>query len=217
MAETLLSVGRMDPDDEADVEAAAASVRELLAFARSHLQHEEVWIHPALESVRAGSSEKTRTDHLEHREAFTLIETSLRALESSTGPARASAALRLYRQLALFLAENFQHMHVEESDNHATLVECYRDEEVIALSDRLVASLTPTEKATAMRWMVAQVNAAERAAVLTKVRETAPAPAFAALLGLVRPHLSVRDAAKLDAVLGAQPAVSHEGHTVVAA
>jgi len=206
MADALLTVGRMDPDDDADVASAAAVVRGLLAFARSHLQHEEDWIHPALEAGRRGSSEQTRADHVEHREVFVLLETSLRTVEGSAGPARAAAALRLYRQLALFVADNFQHMHVEETENHATFVECFSDEEVIALSDRLVASLTPEEKATAMRWMLPFANAAERAGVLVNVRDTAPPPAFEALLALVRPHLSARDAAKLDRALGARRA-----------
>jgi hypothetical protein len=203
MADALLAVGRMDPDDGADVASAAATVRGLLAFARSHLQHEEDWIHPALEAGRSGSSEETQADHVEHLEALAALEVSLRALEGSTGAARAGAALRLYRQLALFVADNFHHMHVEETENHATFVECFSDDEVIALSDRLVASLTPEEKATAMRWMLPFANAAERVGVLAKIRETAPPPAFEALLALVRPHLSARDVAKLDLALGA--------------
>lgn len=201
MADALLTVGRMDPDDDDDVANAATTVRGLLAFARSHLQHEEDWIHPALEAGRAGSSEETRSDHIEHREAFALLEASLRTLEGSVGSARAAAALRLYRQLALFVGDNFQHMHVEETENHAVFVECFSDEEVLSLSDRLVASLTPAEKVTAMRWMLPFANAAERSGVLAEIRDTAPPDAFAQLLALVRPHLSARDAAKLDVAL----------------
>jgi hypothetical protein len=217
MADAMLTVGRMDPNDAEDVELAVDTVRGVLTFARSHLQHEEDWIHPALEAVRARSSEATRLDHLEHREAFVRLEASLRTLEGSVGQARAVAALRLYRQLALFVADNFQHMHVEETDNHATFVESYTDEAVMALSDRLVASLTPAEKAAAMRWMLPFANAAERAGVLANVRNTAPRPAFEALLELARTHLSVRDAAKLDAALGAQSAAAREGHSAMAA
>ena len=42
---------------------------------------------------------------------------------------REVAALRLYRHLALFVADNLQHMHVEETENHATLIECYSEED----------------------------------------------------------------------------------------
>jgi hypothetical protein len=202
MSDALVAVGRMDPHDADEVAATAALVRELLQFAHIHLQAEEDWIHPALEMRRAGSSAETRADHLQHREAFAMLETSLRAVEGSTGTAREVAALRLYRHLALFVADNLQHMHVEETENHATLIECYSEEEVLAIEGSIVGSHTPGETAMAMRWMLPAVNAAERAALLGGVRQNAPRPAFDATVAAVRPHLSARDWAKLEAAIG---------------
>jgi hypothetical protein len=202
MSDALVAVGRMDPHDGDEVAATAALVRELLQFAPIHLQAEEDWIHPALEMRRAGSSAETRADHLQHREAFAMLETSLRAVEGSTGTAREVAALRLYRHLALFVADNLQHMHVEETENHATLIECYSEEEVLAIEGSIVGSHTPAETAMAMRWMLPAVNAAERAALLGGVRQNAPRPAFDATVAAVRPHLSARDWAKLEAAIG---------------
>lgn len=94
MTDVLVIVGRIDPHDADDVATAARAVREMLDFARSHLQHEEDWIHTALEARRTGSSAETRTDHLQHREAFTLLEASLRALEDSLTPAEVALAMR---------------------------------------------------------------------------------------------------------------------------
>jgi hypothetical protein len=53
-----------------------------------------------------------------------------------------------------------------------------------------------------LRWMVPFMNPAERAAMLGDMRAHAPAPAFAAALDVVRPHLSEREGAKLDVALG---------------
>jgi Hemerythrin HHE cation binding domain len=205
MADVLATVGRMDPHDPDDVAAAAASVRSLLEFAHSHLQHEDDWIHPALEARRTGSSAETRADHLQHREAFAMLEASLRGVETSTGAAREVAALRLYRHLALFVADNLQHMHVEETENHATLIECYSEEEIFAIEGRIIGSHTPAKMAAVMRWMVPAASAPERAVLLAGMRQNAPRPAFEAILALVRPHLSARDWAKLEAALGPLP------------
>jgi hypothetical protein len=206
MSDALVAVGRMDPHDEGEVASTAALVRNLLDFARIHLQSEEDWLHPALEARRTGSSAETHADHLQHREAFTMLETSLRAVEGSAGPAREVAALRLYRHLALFVADNFQHMHVEETENHATLIECYSEEEVLAIEGSIVGSHTPAETAMAMRWMLPAANAPERAALLSGMRQHAPKPAFESILAAVRPHLSATDWAKLEAALGVLPA-----------
>lgn len=206
MSDALVAVGRMDPHDAGEVASTSALVRNLLEFARVHLQSEEDWIHPALDARRAGSSAETRADHLQHREAFAMLETSLRAVEGSTGIAREVAALRLYRHLALFVADDFQHMHVEETENHATLIECYSEEEVRAIEASIVGSHTPAETAMAMRWLLPAASAPERAALLVGMRQSAPLPAFEAILAAVRPHLSARDWAKLEAVISPLPA-----------
>ena len=209
MTDVLVTVGRIDPLDADDVATAARAVREMLDFARSHLQHEEDWIHTALEDRRAGSSAATHADHLEHRAAFALLEASLRELEDSIGAERPVAALRLYRQLALFVADNFQHMHVEETENQATLIECYSEEEVLAIEAGIVGSLTPAEVALAMRWMLPSASAPERAGVLAAMQRTAPRPAFEGILAGIRPHLSARDREKLQAALEPTPTASN--------
>jgi hypothetical protein len=54
-----------------------------------------------------------------------------------------------------------------------------------------------------MRWMAPAVDPAERAAMLTQVRASAPAPVFAGMLAALEPHLRAVDRRKLDAALAA--------------
>ncbi len=70
-------------------------------------------------------------------------------LAASRGAMQAEAALRLYRQLALFVGENFAHMHVEETLHNQVLWSCYSDEELRALEGSIVASLPPSENLSA--------------------------------------------------------------------
>lgn len=205
MSEVLLQVGRLDPNDAEEVRAAMAAVRELIGFANGHLRHENEWIHPALEACRPGASVESQADHARHLESFALLEASVRAVESSAPGGRAEAALRLYRQLALFVAENFEHMHVEETENHATLIAGYSDAEVRELDRRLVASVKPELLMTALRWMVPGLGAPQRAELLGAMQASAPRPVFDAVLERVRPHLGARDWAKLGAALGPMP------------
>lgn len=208
MSEVLVAVGRADPDDLSEVDTALDSVRALLAFARVHLEHEENFIHPALEARRPGASADSQAEHAGHLQAYDALQAAVRAVEWNPAPQRAAALLRLYRQLALFVAENFEHMHDEETRNHAVLTACYSEEEVIALNRRLVAAVKPADMATALRWMVPASNAAERARLLAGMQQTAPAPVFAAVLDRIAPHLSERDRAKLNTALAvSRPAV----------
>ena len=49
-------------------------------------------------------------------------------------------ALRVQRQLALFVAENLHHMQIEETTHNDLLWESYSDAEIQANEQRLVAS-----------------------------------------------------------------------------
>lgn len=205
MADTLLAVGRMDSEDALERAQVTQRVLELLDFCRSHLGHENDFVHPALEARAPGASGKIAHEHEEHLQAIVALADQATALLQCEPAARPAAALALYRALSLFIAHNFEHMHVEETAHNAVLWARYTDAELIDLHNALVASIPPDEMMYVLRWMVPFMNPAERAAMLGDMRDHAPAPAFAAALEVVRPHLGEREWAKLGRDLGLAP------------
>lgn len=197
MTDTLAAVGRMDVADADDMAATLAKVDALLEAATSHLEHENEFVHPALEAREAGTSQRIAGEHVEHLEAIAALREDMRQLRGAGEPARASLATRLYRHLALFVAENFQHMHVEETAHNAALWAHYTDAELMALHDRLMASIPPAEKMMVLRWMIPAIPPVERAGLMKGLRATLPPEAFQAVLRLVRPHLDDAGWAKL--------------------
>ncbi|MGO4394948.1 hemerythrin domain-containing protein [Variovorax sp. M-6] len=202
MADTLLAVGRMDCDDALELAQVTQRVLELLDFCRSHLQHENDFVHTAMEARAPGASGKIAHEHDEHLQAIVALANETTALLQCAPTARAAGTLALYRALSLFVAHNFEHMHVEETAHNAVLWARYTDAELIEIENALVASIPPEEMMFVLRWMVPFMNPAERAAMLGDMRAHAPAPAFAAALEVVRPHLSEREWSKLSASLG---------------
>jgi hypothetical protein len=215
MCDVLATVGRMDPHDPAEVAAGLGAVRALLAGCESHLVHENEYLHTALEARAPGSARTTALEHEHHEHALVALESAARAVEGTFGSARVAAAIRLYRQLALFIAENFQHMHVEETANHAVLAAHYNEAEVFAIEEQIVGSLTPEEMMAVMRWMAPSAAPHERAALLAGLRQNAPRPAYEAVLGLVKPHLTEREWAKLGAAIGPMPPARDESMALV--
>ncbi|MBO9514466.1 MAG: hemerythrin domain-containing protein [Variovorax sp.] len=201
MADSLLALGRMDHDDALELAQTTQRVLELLDFCRAHLAHENDFIHAAMESRAPGSSGRIAHEHEEHLAAIEALANETTALLQCDVAGRAERALALYRSLSLFIAHNFEHMHVEETAHNAVLWARYTDAELIELHGALVASIPPEEMMFVMRWMVPFLNPAERTAVLADMRAHAPAPAFAAALDVVRPHLDEREWAKLAASL----------------
>ncbi|MBX3654764.1 MAG: hemerythrin domain-containing protein [Ramlibacter sp.] len=205
MADTLLALGRMDPDDELELAQTTQRVLELLDFCVSHLRHENEFVHAAMEARAPGASSVIAHEHESHEQHIRRLVDATTTLLGAAPAQRASLGLALYRELALFIADNFHHMHVEETAHNAVLWARYTDAELADIHNALVASIPPAEMMYVVRWLVPFMNPAERVAMLGDMQAHAPAPAFTAVLDTVRPHLTEREWAKLARSLGLPP------------
>lgn len=205
MSHVLVKVGTLDVDDDEQRSAVLDGVDTLMAFMKSHLQHENDFVHTAIEARRPGAARHTADDHLLHAEAFGNLEDEARALRNAKPVHRAQLALRLYRHLAEFIGENLVHMQVEETQNNALLWELYSDAELVEIHDRLLASIPPAEMALVMRWMAAALTVPELAAMFADMQQKAPAPAVEAMLDIARAQLDERRWAQLCHALGRPP------------
>jgi hypothetical protein len=163
-------------------------------------------VHAAIEARSPGASAAIADEHQEHESHIRQLGDLVAVLEGVAPPARAGAAGRLYSALSLFIAENFAHMHVEETAHNAVLWARYTDAELVAIHDALVASIPPQEMMAVARWLVPALNPVERFHLLADIRAKAPAPAFEAILQTVRPHLSGREWVRLARALELAPA-----------
>lgn len=189
MADALVRLGRLDTDDDAEVRTAAAAVRDLVALCRMHLDKEEQYVRPALEAAIPGSAARTSRDHDDHLRAFDRLEAGVRALERATGERAVLSAARLYRDLALFMADNLVHMHGEETDNNAVLWALLDDDGILAIEKRIIASIAPPQMAATLRWLAPAMTPAERARFFANLRAKLPPAAFAATMADVLPYL----------------------------
>jgi hypothetical protein len=205
MADTLLAVGRMDPIEDAEVTQVEQRVLQLLGLCGAHLAHENAFVHPAMEARAPGASDRIAHEHDEHTRHIAQLAELVVQVRMAAPQQRHAAALGLYRGLALFMAENFQHMHVEETAHNAVLWARYTDAELLAIHDALVASIPPDEMMAVVRWLVPFMNPLERFHLLADMRAKAPAPAFAAVLELARAHLTAPEWTKLARALALPP------------
>ena len=98
------------------------------------------------------------------------------AIEMSSVSDLDARMLDLYHSLALFVAENFQHMYAEEHENNETLWALYSDAELHALHAEIMASLDPVKMVNFARWILPYVSHRERAAMLAGMQKAAPVP-----------------------------------------
>lgn len=205
MNEALHALGRADPSDEAELHSACDRVVELMEMAERHVEHENHFVHPALRARCPGVCDEVAGEHEQHLRHTAHLADAARALAAVPAAERPAALHALYLALALFVADNLQHMHSEEQRHNAALWAAYSDLELIALHDALVASIPPAEMMQYMHWMLPALNPQERCLLLNDMQEKAPAEALAAVLDLARVRLSAHDWAKLSRDMNLPP------------
>jgi len=198
MGSTLYQVGRADATDDAEFAAALEQVRELLHVCRKHLQHENDFVHVALERIEPGSSARIAMEHVDHLRDIDALATQLVHVEQSVGGKRALQLHTFYRQLAQFVAHNYEHMEYEEREHNATLQRHLGDAEIESIERALVASIAPPDLMVILHWMLPALSHVERSGMLADMRAGAPAEVFAAVMALARAQLPAADWHKLE-------------------
>ncbi len=202
MLDTLMRVSRLDVFDACEMDATLGQFAALMTLCGKHLAHENEFVHTAIEARRPGVSRRIGDEHVEHLESIDALCEDAKQLRQAVPEQRMALALRLYRHLALFIGENFAHMHYEETVHNAALWSMYTDAELDDLHDRLLASLPPEETMEVARWMVPALNPTERAGFLKGIQAKAPAPAFHGLVQHVQPHIDPMGWTKLASAIG---------------
>jgi hypothetical protein len=202
MAEVLVALGRFDPADDGELVDTVHRLEELLAFCRGHLEHEDDFIHRAIEARRPGGSAVTAHEHVEHGSAIERLRSLAARLAVAPGPERQALATGLYREFCLFVAENLEHMNREETVNNETLWALFADDEIASIEQALVRSLAPGASMQSLRWMIPSVNPAERLSLFSGLAH-APAPVREGAFSIARVHARAADVAKLELQLAA--------------
>jgi hypothetical protein len=204
MFDVLMTVGRCDAGDPAALMQTLGKVEALLTACGQHLLHENEFIHPALGRAGRQASAQAHNDHEGHLREIAHLRATVCRVQASQGMARGQALMVLYRELALFVADNLRHMHMEETAHNEALWATHTDTELHTLHDRLVQSIPAQEMAVTLGWMLPSVSHAERVEMLHDMRSKMPPPAFEGVVQLARASLSIHDFAALCRSLGIQ-------------
>lgn len=202
MSRTLCRVGATDAGDADELAGALEMLERLLSLCELHLKDENDFVHPALERAQPGSSARIAAEHVHHAESIADLRDLAALVRDGREATRAAALGRLYRALALFVAENFVHMQTEETAHNAALWAAYGDDELAAIEHALVASIPPAAMFEALHWFLPALNASERAGMLAEMSRGMPPEAFRAVLGIAERTLSPADHARLMRTLG---------------
>lgn len=202
MSTVLVKVGQMDAGDDLHCREVVSELEQLLDVLQGHLETENEWVHPAIEARNPGALTDIVADHAAHESAIGQLHHHAQTVLTLSGENRAAFILFLYREFALFVADNLTHMHVEETQNHQLLWSTHSDLELRAIHSAILASLPPEKMAVILPWMISAISHAERTEMFLEMYATAPAFVFEGALDVARSCLSGREWGKLSSRLG---------------
>lgn len=201
MSDALVGLGRVDLDSNAQRLDVLGRVADLLSLCAEHLEHENTFLHSAMEKAKPGASRDCAADHAHHVKAIADLRQRHDEALSADATGRERAFKVLYRRLASFVAENFAHMEIEESTNTALLWQHYTDAEILAIEHQIHAHIKPERMMTWLRWILPHVTRQQRAAMMRGMQAGMPQELFAAVLEMIKPHLTETERAALVADL----------------
>ena len=206
MGAVLMQLGRLDLSDEEEVGRAGAALLALLDWLESHLQIEERFVHTALAERQMVSLVATlHRDHEEHLRSFDVLRQDAGALLASAEEAplaRSARSRQLYLAVSRFVADNFLHMAVEETEMNLILWQTFTDEELFGIYQAIIASERPDQLHLAVTWLLPAVAPEDRVKIIAGARPKMPEAVFQQLMQGVERVLSPRDYEKLARALG---------------
>ncbi|MBB4121094.1 hemerythrin domain-containing protein [Martelella radicis] len=186
----LAALGSADFGNPETCERMLAEFRHLLSMAASHVVHEDSVIHAALNALSL-STGLVDEQHDEHRAAFDALEAMASTVEAAEGPARIAAGRALYLAFAAYIADDFAHMHEEETVVMPLLWQHFSDDELHAMEMKIVGSMPPEKNMAFTRVMVPAMSPAERSGMVGGMFQAMPRPVFDAVIEFaIRPVLS---------------------------
>ena len=183
-----LQAGRTDGSDPEEVASLKDVARRTLALLEEHARNEDDHVFALLERKVPGATTDLHRDHVVLDEQALAIVSAIDELDGSQS---LDDLHEIYLNITKFEADYLVHLLHEERTIEPMLWEHYTDEELIA-GEVEVATSMPFE--VLLEWFAVCVPArtgAENAAVLANMKTAVPPEAFEAILGAIRPQITV--------------------------
>lgn len=202
MLEALRQLSTVDINDARELTPLLANVLSLLVLCQCHVEHENNFVHTAMEARKPGSSTAIAEQHQHHEQELARLIARLDEIQQAAPEAKLALVHRYYRDFALWIADNFVHMEQEESDHNAALWSVYSDEEIMQIEQNLVASITPDMMPFTTQIMLEAMSPDERSEFLSTMRPHVPKEVFDVTVSNLATVISVPHWRKLQQALG---------------
>ncbi len=189
--QTSLSLQQTSFTNAEEAAKAAENIKTIVDIFESHAAKEDGYVLPAIAAYEPSVVAAFESEHEEDHQLGQSVENWLMALEYAVDPkARQTIGEALTAAFVQFSVFNLKHMAKEEDIINKILWRYYSDEELHAITQKIIGSIPPPEMMAFSRWMVRGMSNAEISGWLKGIKQSAPAPVCGAMLALTEEELS---------------------------
>ena len=171
--ETVRLVARTDFAERAGAQSAAARVQRSFCFLEEHAHHEEQHIFAELRPHAPVLCAELDNEHSRIDGLMLEVVRLLARLDEAPAAECAGLGRRLHSALGCFVAEYLRHMEREEGETNRRLWAHFSDEQLGGMQGRIIAAIEPARLAQWMELILPELNAPERARLLSEAGEPA--------------------------------------------
>lgn len=189
--DTAISIQHTNFANQDEVEPLLERILTVIEAFDQHASHEDSEILPILREYEPSIVDLFQQEHiLDHQ-----LGASLKKLIATYGTVQRpeeqlSVGNQILHAFMSFTAFNLDHMTKEETVLNERLWRYYSDAEILAINQRIVASLLPEEMRFTATWMMKGMNNTEITSWLRTVQANAPEAVFNLLFSIAEKELS---------------------------
>lgn len=177
-------------DNEATNET-IAKVKQVIELFEEHAHTEDTMVFPLLKDFAPQLVTEFEQQHVRDHELGNELEQAVNGVEAANQAAqRIHAGFRLQQAFAEFTAFNLSHMNQEETIVKGALWERFTDEELWAMTHKIVATIPQEKNIRFSYWMLKGLSMTEIILWYKGMKADAPSFVFEQMMGLAESALS---------------------------
>lgn len=189
--ETALQVQHTDFWNVEQAEQTIDRIKELIKLFDKHADTEDSFVFPAVEKYEPSVSDAFEQEHVKDHILGQLLSSSLALYKAAAIITdKAESGKQVQSAFMKFMFFNLEHMAKEEDVLNNILWRYYSDDELKAITEKIVAKIPAEYMAKFSKWMIRGLNTPEITAWMKQVEKTAPDFVFKSLFATAEEELS---------------------------
>ena len=180
---TALALGSADFRDQKSMRESLEQLQGTITMLQEHAEHEETFIHPALESRVHGITKPFEENHQDDERLFDRMRELGSQIEAvGDNDEKVALGTQLYGMFNTYIGDYLGHLDREDEELEQALWDHFTDQELADIDHKLMGSMPPERMPVWMPVICNSWNASELTAILVGAKQSAPPEAFAGLL-----------------------------------